>query len=1008
MDLYTNGHFFGKFDNVDASNPTAMLGGYEAQPGDLLALTKKPSGSLLTVQPYIGITSKNSARGPYHQVMSYALSGVLGLSGKTLGQLMEFCTNESVSVCCELVVPHFLGDHGATPNTGFFVVTAIMYDHKPLPPWDVLDICGEWGLPVNESFFIPHAHMCVAEQRLLADRFRMSDSDVPTLFEGFQEEVVHVGSLFPQSILQGELLEGFVAMWVKSDLDRIRSARDLYDNRMRDITPRIIAFFKETGEFLHDAEAEDIPSQPTFRHIGPLSLPVSEQVVSTRTPNSRLVHELGAFYPEAVRFPCYETGYKADEAANLSGRELDAELRLRNLSLEGTEEEKRTRLAEFPSVTVVFVHGTNDNVFYDHGLHQLGEDLPQLYRCHTLRNCKGPPQTRTVDSKGFQVIAMVKIKTRYIRRTFGCRNLLEGLYERGLSHYMRCFDRMLSIWRVPADLHREWRQEALTHAEYFLAQEEPVTSGNYLRVLDKFAPLPPPPPHAIVVCNFTGTSIPNPSSFAAAHFPHHRAKPPGRDALRPGQYVIVEVPPPPVTHPDRTLLIVLPPPEDKAVPPSFAKRHESTMRRFAEGSFGPLRLTELDGVASAPADFEPLPEPELESPEVRVVLFPGAPPGCGKTTLAQRLYPDADVVQDAKFKVTRRNQVVIVHSDLLRARALDPDAVFKKIVAEPPFPCTVVYDKNIPSEEGMRKIAYKLCGKVEKNVRLAFVVPSSIDRELCLSRLLLRKESELGMHPVRPDDDTPAYLAENVATVFEDMLVSSQSTLLTFQQLQGAITTTLYTNAGDTEEELRVRRFLQLDAGETKAAQSTCTDSSHREVVPWGVSVADLDLIGAAAAASADSYARLDVYVEVNGRMRKSGSHLTLIRPGAKVPQAVMAAEGRVVPVRMLSYHKVERVSDQRCKYFWKADTDGLDDLPLPQSQRLVWHVTDNASGCRAAKGKMVADALNWAVQQTTTTSATGQTSTEAPDPDGAPWKFTDIPIKPFVVQGRLSCSGER
>jgi hypothetical protein len=57
------------------------------------------------------------------------------------------------------VVPSLLGDHGATPNGAYMILTSVAHTTASfLSPAQLLALAAAWRLPLNETWHVPTAH----------------------------------------------------------------------------------------------------------------------------------------------------------------------------------------------------------------------------------------------------------------------------------------------------------------------------------------------------------------------------------------------------------------------------------------------------------------------------------------------------------------------------------------------------------------------------------------------------------------------------------------------------------------------------------------------------------------------------------------------------------------------------------------------------------------------------------------------------------------------------------
>lgn len=682
---YNCGHFLSKFNNENEEHSPQALGVAAPLGADeYLLLIKKFSGSLFAVHPHLGVTSKNSANNIYRDVAAHLIHRYLEVVGLAAADVYRWCTDTGTTICGEVVVPDYLGEHGARPETAFFVVTSAARDGRILSYPEMLAVATRWRLPIAEGIVVDHVAAAAVESRVHAWRFAGFDDDFHTVYADHADHVTPIATFLSHKALQGSdrpdgrsILEGLVSMRMRGDVALVASRLRAYTEAVAPHLAGIMALFQAQGRIIAEPGFE----ASATKLIAENQLNV-ERDVSPDTDAGRLLHHLRQVYAGKgmIRCPVY-------------------------------------RIDEHNLAAMIYVG--KDGVFYDHAMFP---GLPPLYRCHSV--CTIPPPSPIATTSHDAVVAVAKLKCgEYIKRTFGIRNKLPVA---SVAAHMVSYDRFMETWGVPKDLRPVWRTGARAWAEYACGRD--IVSNDYLKHVHLLADRPPKqlPPHAVYVCNFSNKEI-SPGDY----FPDH-APSAGKD-LHPGCYQVGATPPNlnAVQAPERTLLIVVPPEAGcKDV------RRQKTYDKFSAERYAPMIPTALDGVAGARADFPTGRELKLARPAVSVTVVLCVPPGGLKTTMLAAMYPDAPSMTKLTKPDAGDSPLIVINSDEVKALDKNPDDLFKAAVASGRYQ-HIVYDKNVPDlNKGLAKIV-RLCGQA--HVRFHLIVPETLpDRAVCLERVRAR------------------------------------------------------------------------------------------------------------------------------------------------------------------------------------------------------------------------------------------------------------------------------
>ncbi|KOO21502.1 RNA ligase [Chrysochromulina tobinii] len=180
-------HFFPKFDNQ--SEGARLKHDPNCVDAKCLAVTKKHSGHLVMAPPFY---SKNGCANRYSRMGALLLRAHFvavfpGAGDERFAAWWAHAEENGLCYSFECVVPRILGDHGATPEAAYMVLTCISHTGSGgtfLSPAQLLKLATVWRLPVNEVTFVPWAHAGAVEDALHAARWTMLDADASALLAG--------------------------------------------------------------------------------------------------------------------------------------------------------------------------------------------------------------------------------------------------------------------------------------------------------------------------------------------------------------------------------------------------------------------------------------------------------------------------------------------------------------------------------------------------------------------------------------------------------------------------------------------------------------------------------------------------------------------------------------------------------------------------------------------------------------------------------------------------------
>ena len=598
-----------------------------------------------------------------------------------------------------------------------------------------------------------------------------------------------------------------------------------------------------------------------------------------------------------------------------------------------------------------------------------------------------------------RILGISKLKClNYLIRTFGVRNQLGTLLERGPAAYLASTERFLKIWGVPAALHAEltatftsWTREVALLGE---GEKRTLRGGEYLALLEPFLAGERRAAPAdtfgldrflVLIVNLTGAPLPPTAMREYAPGLQPCAMHEAAQLARAGSVMLLEQPPSgrqfQTTAGTPTLILLFPPPagaEPKwhkmaaaclalearhpqlagrvltappvaewraavtsmaaALPPSaselLAARMGAAVAAAAAAHGGAPPTSRASQLLAAPA-LAPAPAVP-ERPVRTVVVLCALPPGGGKSTF---------------YNALREAGAAVVSSDEEKARGGKFDAVLATALQSQPVVC---YDKNVPNIEGFSKVV-RVLSSIAKDRRLAVrvlvVVPSHLEHDVAWARVQARPPSHnaLNVH-------TPTGGAQEAYGIFKTIFFDACQA---FQPQAAALPAALV--SGAFWEDLDATRALAATAFERVADAPALADlKTAVESVAGGVPTGGGG--GCAWACAEIPATKLHVtlvppaYGGDRATERERAAAVRRFRPLASqgvrlhVLRYIFARSRAFVgaaptPAKSTKGHGRESAPTERRVGFWEVGAiDGLPEEAHYAQQREVYHITDTAS----------------------------------------------------------------
>ncbi len=1001
-------HFLPKFDNQ--SKDAALTKTPHATHPKCLAVSKKHSGHLVMAPPFY---SKNGTANLYSRLGEITLRDHFaavwpGQADAAFDRWWNHAAAHGLSYSFECVTPRIAGDHGATPTAAYMVLTCVAYTGEGggiCTPAEALLLATAWRLPLNEVTYVPWEAAARVEMALHAARWTATDSDADALLEGSGPRV----GFLRHGDTQGEVLEGFVLMALDASPDALRPMLEAYEAAVAEYRGTALANARALGALCHARDP---------------ALLARLEAASSREP---------------VR-----SDLSVDQAWEAACDGDGALPRLFRVLREQYAHQVALKPFQFESNLQIQVEVCDDQIFFGWGLHRAFARCESLYRGMVVQfdDFSPPPLVDAFASAfgggahdaaitaaiaaargggGVRVLAIAKLKClNYIKRTFGVRNVLPVLLDKGAAEYHKRTENFYSNWGVPREHQQQlapvfaaWAREVAGMPE--ISRKE-LKARSYLHLLEPFlarvasgagsasdagasssrAPAPLRS-YALLLINLTGDLLPN-DLVAAYTFGLPRI-PRGARAAVAGHYDMIRQPPSVSMFRGGAPCVLLafgPTREADAASGGKLSRMTDVVAalpsRF-DGLAGRVligpSLDEWRSAASAlPA--RPLaalpPPPPTPSRRVTVVGITCLPPGGGKSSLFDRL--------------SRRGWTV-VSSDAERARRGNFDNALRNEMLRSSHVC---YDKNLPDEASIVKLC-RVAGECARSrnpadVRILLVVPTRLEHDVAWARVEARSRTHIGLNIHEVKGGKP-----ECYKIFRDIFFSKSIKFLPrATDLPGAVATDAFWRS----------------EGELDALTAEVDGLARRS--EGAVPVADMLAAaegGGPGAGPSDRGGGRPNYVSV--AIPGTNLHVTLVPPSLRDEDAaaghteaerkralaaMQAVVGKPVRVRLLAHHLLgitaaaaeggpadRRGADRRLHRraekpvrqlaMWEVEVLDLDDDLHYAPQRQIYHVTDTAAlvGCAPREsGRMLRQMREGALDESWRVLSSRCESADAPE----------------------------
>ena len=966
-------NFLPKFDNQAES---ARLTRDPATAGArCLAVTKKHSGHLVMCPPFY---SKNGCANRYSRAGELLLRAHFnavfpGRGGERFDAWWAHAEAHGLCYSFECIVPRVLGDHGATPRAAYMVLTVVSHVGSGgtfLSPAQLLVLATAWRLPVNEVTYVPWTAAAAVEEALHSSRWTATDADATAYLAS--AGALQQGFL-PHGETQGNVLEGFVLMALDVSIADLQPLIARYEAAVAKARPAALREALRLGAACHAREAwltEQLDAgsgAPEARRIegmngaacwdvgGGSSGGVSggggsgggcsgggsggDGCSDQSEPLRRLFRTLRASYAHRVALKAYEYKGSLQLQIDVSDDQIffgwgihqavsgcaplyrGMVVQFDGRELPPVSEALRSAVALATATSAMDVDAEAAGGFAATAVEakrQCVREGAETAGAATGGRGDAAASLLAANIPGARVLGIAKLKClNYLVRTFGVRNLLPILLEKGAPAYLAATERFYKNWSVPTEhcerlaaMFSGWAREVMTLPE---AERRTLRGGEYLWLLEPYlagerrgtesAPFGAEN-FLVLLVNLRGAPLPREAVglYAPGLIPVSMGGGNGGigHLVRAGHVMVLEAPPSGrlvgAGSGVPSLVVLFPPPETAEIKwhkmwgacTSLETRFPQLRGRvFVEPPIDEWRSV----VASLAAALPPPPPSYAAHTVVQQASVAGASVAAAAAIAAaaaaaapaaaaaaaapptQQFEPEGLPVRtvvvilglppgggkSSLFGLLRAEGAAVVSSDEEQRRGGNFDQVLVGLLRQHPLVC---YDKNVPNLKGLEKV-FKVLGNAERSQRVAIrllpIVPASVRHDVAWRRVCSRPSDDpaLNIHTCK-GGEREAYRV--FRTIFFD---ECERFLPMAHALPGAIVTDAFWEGMHEARQVARQALMTLPQAAPLAAIRTAADAA--------AAGSGLPATGTSAASDAAAWLCAEI--------PRSNLHLTLVPP---------------------------------------------------------------------------------------------------------------------------------
>ncbi|GAX11575.1 hypothetical protein FisN_1Lh066 [Fistulifera solaris] len=375
------------------------------------------------------------------------------------------------------VVTSFLGDHGDRPNRDFLILTAVAVKSASpyfMPTLELVDLAQRFRLPHNDAwvFSTPTA---VDSLFRIYDNSRetgLASTINPALSEAAD---VHVSSMYPHEIFQGDIMEGIVIRYVASPgdlaatLDRVKELSKKSIEILKSIVPSTLAACPNLVKQKSDKNTHSAVIRADLRQIYKESQVCDERAFDLDVRNLLEESQKERQTVKVKQFASIDITQVVETLQQSS--DLETKRIARTISLLASLKD-RVQYALFQEQTsdtnrwLCIVHVLFDRTFPKYRERNKDSLDMELFRGFCIELMEYANEDEPIDDATMSHISMQKqeeplmLKMKllpYMIRTFCCRNGLATIKSGGPSAFSLYCQNLLSKWGISRQGMEAWQ-----------------------------------------------------------------------------------------------------------------------------------------------------------------------------------------------------------------------------------------------------------------------------------------------------------------------------------------------------------------------------------------------------------------------------------------------------------------------------------------------------------------------------------------------------------------------
>ena len=468
-----------------------------------LEVSLKHSGSLLLWSGGRRFYSKNSTDNKFSLSGEIILRQHFRRAQASFQECSSFVENKRLTLSFE-VVTSFLGDHGERPKRDFLILTAVAdrNEERFYSTVELIEMAQRFRLPHNDVFVFSNDY---STEKLFGfyDESREVGLATPVIDTLTETSDYCVKSLYPHSIFQGEIIEGFVVRYVSYQKHIcIEKLRDL-EARSLELLDRIPPKHPDGW----DMPGDDGSQAPSYLRVNLRELADCNDFEGRIRKVLQDAGDRSLLPVEKSKLPdMIAIAERLQDSSDVETKRIAKVLNtVRKINARVDFSVSRETVSKgLIQRRVCILHVAHDGSFQKFRTHMESRDMP-LYRGFVITLVDdeyyldpfNPTKSEQDDPQDDGIIPeeslMLKMKfLPYMIRTFCCRNALQFLKKGGEPTFLVNVSAQMRRWNISKDAFEKWKAFLKAWAFFMknrLGVEEFSPTEKYLDHLEEFQEL---------------------------------------------------------------------------------------------------------------------------------------------------------------------------------------------------------------------------------------------------------------------------------------------------------------------------------------------------------------------------------------------------------------------------------------------------------------------------------------------------------------------------------------